>query len=74
MKKMDVQLTDTLAVSWRWGFGCFTIILPFVALPLFLNLYLHLRRAEKNGLLKKESSGRSLIQSLCYYVIEFDRK
>lgn len=61
-------------VGWRWGFGCFAIILPFVALPMFGNLWTHKRRAEKAGLLTKQSSGRSVPQSIWFYAVEFDRK
>ncbi|KAH6901467.1 siderophore iron transporter mirB [Coprinopsis sp. MPI-PUGE-AT-0042] len=42
--------------GFRWGFGAFSIITPAVTLPLFFVLYYHLRKAEKLGLIKKESS------------------
>jgi MFS family permease len=61
--------------NWRWAFGAFSIILPVVALPLFILLRFNLHKAKKQGLWKKkEKSGRSFVQSLVYYVIEFDRK
>jgi hypothetical protein len=47
-------------VNWRWGFGCFAIIVPVVTLPLFITLKLNLRRAEKQGRFVRESSGFSL--------------
>merc|ERR1712000_88167 len=59
-------------ISWRWGFGCFAIILPFVAAPLYLNLKYHLRKAEKQGLLKRAKSGRTLTQNIWHYTQEFD--
>merc|ERR1711939_680865 len=59
-------------VNWRWGFGCFAIILPFVAAPLYLNLKYHLRKAEKQGLLKRAKSGRTLTQNIWHYTQEFD--
>jgi MFS family permease len=59
-------------ISWRWAFGCFAIILPFVATPLFLLLLKNERKAKKNGLLVKTPSGRTLPQSIWYYFIEFD--
>jgi hypothetical protein len=51
-------------ISWRWGFSTFTIILPFVAD--------NLRKAQKKGLLVREKSGRTLLQSIWRYTTEFD--
>jgi MFS family permease len=50
-------------ISWRWAFGCFAIILPFVAAPLFGILLFNQQKAKKKGLLIKEQSGRTVIQS-----------
>lgn len=58
--------------NWRWAYGCFTIVLPVVAMPLFVNLMYNQNKAKKNGLLVKEPSGRSLGQSLMHYAVEFD--
>ncbi|EXJ73200.1 uncharacterized protein A1O5_02960 [Cladophialophora psammophila CBS 110553] len=59
-------------ISWRWGFGCFAIILPFVAAPLYVILKLNLRKAAKQGLLSRKSSGRTLWQNIWHYIQEFD--
>ncbi|ROV99818.1 hypothetical protein VSDG_03160 [Cytospora chrysosperma] len=59
-------------VSWRWGFGCFAIILPFVAAPLFFVLKYNLKKAEKKGLTAKRNSGRTVLQSTWHYIVEFD--
>ena len=59
-------------VSWRWGFGCFSIILPVVASPLFILLKLNLRKAKNRGLLVRERSGRTLPQNIWHHVQEFD--
>lgn len=59
-------------ISWRWGFGAFAIILPFVAAPLFVILKLNLRKAQYRGILITEKSGRTLLQSVWHYVQEFD--
>ena len=59
-------------ISWRWGFGTFAIILPIVASPLFVILKLNLNKAKKRGLLVREKSGRTLVQSIWHYVQEFD--
>ncbi|KKY14942.1 putative mfs siderophore [Phaeomoniella chlamydospora] len=59
--------------NWRWAFGCFAIILPAVALPMFGLLRFNRNKAKKNGLLqKRERSGRTLVQSVVFYLIEFD--
>ena len=59
-------------ISWRWGFGCFAIIFPIVAAPLYVMLKVNLKKAEKRGLLNTDNSGRTLLQSVWYYAIEFD--
>lgn len=61
-------------VTWRWGFGCFAIIIPAVTLPLFANLKLSLRKAEKNGLFASEGSGRTIRQSIWHGIVQFDSK
>ncbi|KAF3924413.1 hypothetical protein AA313_de0206836 [Arthrobotrys entomopaga] len=59
-------------ISWRWAFGCFAIILPFVAIPMFVTLLVNETRAKKRGLLIREPSGRTILQSIWHYTIEFD--
>lgn len=61
--------------NWRWAYGCFAIVLPVVAFPMFCLLRYNRHLAKKNGLLKpREKSGRTLMQSIIHYIIEFDRK
>lgn len=56
--------------TWRWGYGMWTIILPFCAAPLILTLYILQRRAAKNGYVKKgtwtaeSQASNSLVQRL----------
>ncbi|EGR44126.1 uncharacterized protein TRIREDRAFT_71008 [Trichoderma reesei QM6a] len=59
-------------ISWRWGFGVFAIVFPIVAAPLYFILKLNLRKAERQGLLSKEPSDRTIVQSIWYYCVEFD--
>ncbi|KAF2006050.1 MFS general substrate transporter [Amniculicola lignicola CBS 123094] len=59
-------------INWRWGFGCFAIILPFVATPLFVILKINLRKAKREGVLYQEPSNRSILQSVVFYLREFD--
>ncbi|EGY17071.1 siderophore iron transporter mirB [Verticillium dahliae VdLs.17] len=59
-------------VNWRWGFGCFSIILPCVAAPLFTILKFNLRKAEQQGRILREKSGRTVAQNIWMFVTEFD--
>ncbi|CDH49602.1 mfs siderophore iron [Lichtheimia corymbifera JMRC:FSU:9682] len=59
-------------ISWRWGFGTFAIVFPVVAAPLYLILKFNLRKAEKQGVLNKQSSDRSIFQRIWHVIIEFD--
>jgi len=59
-------------VNWRWGFGCFAIIFPVVAAPLFYVLWTNLRKAQQKGLGVSEPSNRTWVQSIWYYTKEFD--
>jgi MFS family permease len=59
-------------LNWRWGFGCFAIILPFVAAPLFFILKFNLNKAKRDGVLVREPSNRSLFQSVIFCLREFD--
>lgn len=61
-------------VSWRWGFGCFAIIVPIVTAPLFIMLKLNLRKAERQGRFVREKSGRTFWQQIVYGFKEFDGK
>ena len=61
-------------VSWRWGFGCFAIIVPGVTLPIFAMLKINQRKAEKQGIFVREKSGRTLSQNVWHYIKEFDSK
>ncbi|KAF4309157.1 putative MFS siderophore transporter [Botryosphaeria dothidea] len=59
--------------NWRWGYGCFAIVLPAVALPMFCLLQWNKHLAKKRGLLqKREHVDRTVVQSIIHYVIEFD--
>ncbi|KAK0642858.1 major facilitator superfamily domain-containing protein [Cercophora newfieldiana] len=59
-------------ISWRWGFGCFSIILPVVAFPLYFVLENYLKKAKAQGILVEEKPNRTLAQSIWHYVVEFD--
>ncbi|KAJ5143845.1 uncharacterized protein N7515_002632 [Penicillium bovifimosum] len=59
-------------ISWRWAFGAFSIIFPVVASPLYFILKSQLKKAQKTGVLVKEPSGRTILQSIWFYSKEFD--
>lgn len=61
-------------INWRWGFGTFAIIFPIVAAPLFFILKFNVHKAKKEGVLNKEKSNRTKLQSIWFYCVEFDRK
>jgi len=62
--------------GWRWGYGVFAIVTPAMCVP-FLFIFWHNQRvARKQGVLvhKREASGRTALQSLRHYLLEFDGK
>ncbi|KXH37071.1 MFS siderochrome iron transporter MirB [Colletotrichum simmondsii] len=59
-------------VNWRWGFGCFSIVLPVVAVPMYSILKWNIHKAKKRGTLVREPSGRSFVQNVWWGLIEFD--
>lgn len=60
--------------NWRWGFGCFAIIFPIVALPLFFILKANIKKAQKLGNFIPHESGRTWYESIWHYTVDFDSK
>jgi MFS family permease len=60
------------AIGWRWAYGTFAVITPVVALPLFALFQWNYKKAIKAGLMPANKTGRTLAQSLRYYMIQFD--
>ncbi|EME80601.1 uncharacterized protein MYCFIDRAFT_54088 [Pseudocercospora fijiensis CIRAD86] len=58
--------------GWRWAFGIFAILHPLLNLPLFLLLIFYQNKAIKMGLVPIRETGRSIPQSIKYYLVEFD--
>jgi len=58
--------------GWRWGYGAFAIIMPFLFLPLMIVFKMYEKKAEKMGLFKREDHGRTIPQSIIHYIHEFD--
>ncbi|OAL29821.1 hypothetical protein AYO20_09014 [Fonsecaea nubica] len=58
--------------GWRWCYGMFTILVPVITLPLFFLLLRNYCKAQKMGIIPKHESGRTTMQSIIYYGIQFD--
>ncbi|KAJ6070521.1 hypothetical protein N7467_011840 [Penicillium canescens] len=59
--------------NWRWAYGTICIVLPVVASPLIVVWQLAKRKAAKEGRLHyKPRSTRTWLDSIRFYVIEFD--
>ncbi|GKZ20201.1 siderochrome iron transporter 2 [Aspergillus brasiliensis] len=58
--------------TWRWAYGVFAIVMPVAFAPLVVLLKYYQRKAESMGLLKREDSGRTTMQSIVHYIHEFD--
>lgn len=59
-------------LNFRWAFGAFAIMLVGVCLPVMVMMLLLQRKADKAGLLQKTESGRTWVQSIWYYTVQFD--
>ncbi|GLI79151.1 hypothetical protein PoHVEF18_007479 [Penicillium ochrochloron] len=70
-KAADDALGDN-GIGLRWPFGIFAIIFPLVASPLYCVLKYNIRKAVKEGHVVKASSRRIILQSIWFYIIEFD--
>lgn len=59
--------------GWRWAYGAFSIIMPFVVAPILILFMHNHRKAKRMGALPpRERSGRTLPQTLKHYAIQFD--
>jgi MFS family permease len=58
--------------GFRWGFGVFAIVEPISTLPLLALFAWNYRKAKAAGIIKAEKSGRTTLESIKYYTIEFD--
>ncbi|KAI1364330.1 major facilitator superfamily domain-containing protein [Xylaria arbuscula] len=59
-------------VGWRWGFGAFSIIFPIVSAPLYFILKYYIRKAKVQGTLVEKKVDRTPLQTVWFYIIEFD--
>ncbi|PLB47369.1 putative transporter [Aspergillus steynii IBT 23096] len=61
----------TQGALW-WGFGVFAIVTPIVTAPLLALLCSARRKARTAGLIHREESGRTWMQSVQHYFTQFD--
>lgn len=62
------------ADQMKWAFGTFAILVPVCASGVSGLLWWYKEKARKAGLLKTEPSGRTVLQSILHYAVEFDGK
>lgn len=62
--------------GWRWAYGTFAIVTPVICMPFLMVFWYNQRLARKQGVLPEKSgaSGRTLLQSVHHYLIEFDSR
>lgn len=59
--------------NWRWAYGTICIILPIAAAPLIVVWELAKKKANKNNQIQyKERTTRTLVETIRFYVMEFD--
>ncbi|KAH8432660.1 putative siderochrome-iron transporter [Aspergillus melleus] len=58
--------------GWRWAYGAFAIIMPFVFLPLAVVFKYYEKKAVKTGVFNPPKSGRTVTQSIVHYLHQFD--
>ncbi|KAI0594285.1 major facilitator superfamily transporter [Biscogniauxia sp. FL1348] len=59
-------------VNFRWAFGAFSIILVFFSIPVAVIFIISKRKAVKAGVFPKRVSNRTTLESVKYYLIQFD--
>ena len=58
--------------GFRWGFGIFAIINLIATVPLFVLFTVNYRKAKKAGLMPVREQTRTTMESIKYYLVEFD--
>jgi MFS family permease len=66
--------THFLAQDIRWAFGSWAIILGIVSIPPVLLMLYWERKAYQAGVLVHKPSGRTFLQNVWYYFVQFDSK
>ncbi|XRM36502.1 hypothetical protein ABZX51_000001 [Aspergillus tubingensis] len=58
--------------TWRWSYGCFTIITFMIFVPVAVIFKFYQQKAERLGLLTHISANRTITQSIIHYIQEFN--
>ena len=66
------RMTAKGGIGFKWGFGIFAIVTPFVIAPLIAMLWINQSKAKKQGLISPNPSRGSFGQTVMYYLKEFD--
>ncbi|KAJ4247424.1 hypothetical protein NW762_013099 [Fusarium torreyae] len=59
-------------LNFRWAFGAFAIIIAACSIPAMATMVYMFRSATKQGVISRKRSGRTFLQSLKFYFVEFD--
>ncbi|KAJ4376340.1 hypothetical protein N0V83_001623 [Neocucurbitaria cava] len=59
-------------IGWRWCFGIMAIIAPLICAPLIVMFFMNESKARKQGLIPARPSHGSAVQTVMYYLREFD--
>ncbi|KAG9186323.1 hypothetical protein G6011_02879 [Alternaria panax] len=58
--------------TWRWGYGSFAILTPVFSLSFCAVFWLMGKRARRSGVKPAAPSGRTVLQSIKHWSVEFD--
>ncbi|KAM0360530.1 hypothetical protein ACHAP4_002614 [Fusarium culmorum] len=59
-------------LNFRWAFGAFAIIIAACSIPAMATMIYMFRSATKQGVITRQRSNRTFLQSFKFYFIEFD--
>ncbi|XP_014558029.1 hypothetical protein COCVIDRAFT_95632 [Bipolaris victoriae FI3] len=65
-------ITAKGGIGWRWAFGIFAILSPIVVSPLIVLFVVYEGKARRQGLITPRPSRGNFIQTVHYYLREFD--
>nr|XP_036577645.1 siderophore iron transporter [Colletotrichum truncatum]KAF6784679.1 siderophore iron transporter [Colletotrichum truncatum] len=59
-------------IGYRWGFGCWSIVVPICSTPLLFLMFKYDKQARKAGLIKMPAANKTMRESALYHCKEFD--
>jgi MFS family permease len=69
---VDGILPEKGGVGYGWGFGIFAIVVPLTCVPLTYMFYANENKARRQGLFEANPSRGTAVQTVLYYLREFD--